>query len=120
MFDVFELFKVDGSTENFFGPTFRRGDILTPQQVRQFVTAYIKEAKLQSPETPRLLKLNESLQKSFLKNKNLNDTVTFEQLFEAIFNKMGHMHQIRMISGGNQEGWLRLFFLNKISKITGI
>lgn len=106
VFDVFELFKVDGSTEHFFRPTFHRGDILTPQHVRQFVTAYIKEAKLQSPETPRLLKLDEQMQKSFFKNKNFNDTVTFEQLFEVIFAKMGHLHQIRMVSGGNQEGFL--------------
>lgn len=104
MFEVYELFKVDGSTESFFRPLFRRGDILTPQQIRQFVTNVIKDEKLQSPDSPRHVKINEKLQKAFLKSKNIDDLVSFEQLFEAIFAKMGPMHQIRMISGGNQEG----------------
>lgn len=74
------------------------------------MTTLIKEAKLQSPETPKFIKLNEKMQKTFFKSKNIDDLVTFEQLFEAIFAKMGQMHQIKMISGGILEGKCKILF----------
>jgi hypothetical protein len=53
VFEVFELFKIDGNNEEIFRPVFRRGDVVGPADIRHFLMNYIKENNLQNPDNSK-------------------------------------------------------------------
>lgn len=53
VFEVFEMFKIDGNTEDIFKGKYRKGDVVSPAELRQYFSNYIKENNLQNPENPR-------------------------------------------------------------------
>ena len=53
VFEVIELFKIDGSNEEIFKGTYRKGDIVSSGEIRQYLMNYIKNNNLQNPENPK-------------------------------------------------------------------
>ena len=53
VFEVFELYKVDGSNEELFKGRFKRGEIVSAAEIRKFLTSYIKENNLQNPQNSK-------------------------------------------------------------------
>jgi translation initiation factor 1 (eIF-1/SUI1) len=102
VFEVFELYKIDGSTEEFFKGRFRKGDIVAAAEIRQFVMTYVKENNLQNAQNPRQLKLDLLLMKSFIKNWD-GEFMTFDAMFTALFAKMNHMHQIKRVYADKKD-----------------
>lgn len=107
VYEVYELFKVDGNVEEFFKKVgrLRRGDVLAPAQIRSLVTNYVKENNLQDQ---RFVKLDELLNKAFFsKNRFIDENNpprhTFDELFAVIFSKMGPMHQIKAVYAGSRD-----------------
>jgi hypothetical protein len=65
VFEVFELYKVDGSNEEAFKGRFKKGEIVSASEIRQFIMNYVKENNLQNPANPRFdLKISLSFFKS--------------------------------------------------------
>jgi translation initiation factor 1 (eIF-1/SUI1) len=62
---------------------------------------YIKQNSLQNADKPKYLKLDDLLLKTFLKNRQTDPSVTFDELFSIIFSKLSPMHQIKR--DDNQE-----------------
>jgi translation initiation factor 2D len=95
VFEVVEMFKVDGNTEAFFKTDLgKKGTVVGSSEIRQSVTNYIKERQLQLPDNQRCFKPDELMTRSFLKNK-LTEKLTFEELFSIIFGNLPPMHQIK-------------------------
>lgn len=75
----------------------RKNDIVTSTEIRQFVTAYIKENNLQLKEDPKYFIPNVILTKLFLKKANAEEKIRFDEFFGIMFQKMTSMHQIKRI-----------------------
>lgn len=53
VYEVIEFYKIDGNNEEIFKGTFRRGDILSSTEIRQYMMNYIKDNNLQDVENPK-------------------------------------------------------------------
>lgn len=53
IFEVFELYKVDGNTEEIFKDVYKRGDIVGSAEIRQYIMNYIKKKNLQDISNPK-------------------------------------------------------------------
>lgn len=54
-FEVYELYKVDGNSEEIFKTTYKRGDVVSAGDIRQFIMNYIKNNNLQDTSNPKYL-----------------------------------------------------------------
>lgn len=52
-YEVYELYKVDGNSEEIFRDTYKRGDIVSSTDIRQFIMNYIKKNNLQDTKNPK-------------------------------------------------------------------
>jgi translation initiation factor 1 (eIF-1/SUI1) len=69
---------------------------------------YLKENKLQLPERPKFIKPNDLLYKVFIKNKQIEE-ISFEELFQLIFNKLSPTHEIKKVFADRTEQSVALF-----------
>lgn len=52
-YEVYELYKVDGNSEEIFKDFYKRGDIVSSTDIRQFIMNYIKKNNLQDTSNPK-------------------------------------------------------------------
>lgn len=92
--EMTELYLVTDETAKFFASfKIANGDGLESSQIKKYVKEYVCNNKLQSPISPRIIQLNETL--CSLCRRELNGSIPFEELLSIILSKMTHSFQMR-------------------------
>ena len=97
VFEIFEVYRIDGNSEGLFYPSYKKNDVVTAAEIRQFITNHIKENQLQLKEEPKYFVVNEKLAKAFLKKTDVEEKMSFETLWTTVFQKLSPMHQIKRV-----------------------
>ncbi|KAF4530566.1 hypothetical protein B566_EDAN009721 [Ephemera danica] len=94
--NIVELYKITAHVLPIFKTTkYKKGDALTVQLVRQYITEYVRANNLQDPDNPRLVILDANFQ-DMLSSKYGSDILklSWEELFQKTLSVMSMTYHL--------------------------